>query len=120
MSQFLSIVWQGEPLQYLIIILFGGAFFIESYSTFQYCNKELKNLANFIEFLQKNQSSRKLNKNIVWLRENVAGTINTDGESFSPDKQDKLYVFTQYPAVLSRAVPRSFLRFIPTAQRLGF
>jgi hypothetical protein len=114
MSQFLSIVWQGEPLQYLIIILFGGAFFIESYSTFQYCNKELKNLANFIEFLQKNQSSRKLNKNIVWLRENVAGKINTDGESFSPDKQDKLYVFTQYPAVLSRAVPRSFLRFIPT------
>jgi MotA/TolQ/ExbB proton channel family len=114
MSQFLSIVWQGEPLQYLIIILFGGAFFIESYSTFQYCNKELKSLANIIEFLQKNQSSRKLSKNIIWLRENIAGKVNTDGQSFSPDKQDNLYVFTQYPVILSRSVPRSFLRFIPT------
>ena len=114
MSQFLSIVWQGEPLQYLIIILFGGAFFIESYSTFQYCNKEIKGLANIIDFLQKNQSSRKLTKNVVWLRENISGKVNTDGQSFSPDKQDNLYVFTQYPAVLSRSVPRSFLRFIPT------
>jgi hypothetical protein len=31
-----------------------------------------------------------------------------------PEKQDNLYILTQYPAVLARSAPRSSLRFIPT------
>lgn len=114
MSQLLSIIWQGEPLQYTIVLLFISAFCVESYSTYQYCSIEIKDLGNVISFLRKNQSLHALDKHIAWLKENLSGKVSTDRKSFVPDKQDNLYVFTQYPVKLARSVPRSYLRFIPT------
>jgi hypothetical protein len=52
-----SIVWNNEPLQYLIIIVFGFALFFEIRSVYHYQNRDLKGLADTLEFLKKNLGS---------------------------------------------------------------
>ncbi len=104
------IVWNNEPLQWVILSVFLMASFFESLFTWEYVKKELKDTNDAIKYLSNPKNTRNPLQNtsnlklIRWLKDH----------RIRRDEKNQQYTLSNYPSILIRSAPSSYLRFIPT------
>ena len=110
LQQVWHIVWNNEPLQWVILVIFVLACFVEGKEAWEYVNKDLKTTNSAIDYLSDEKNVRNSFKNTgnKDLKDWISAHI------LRRDVPNQRYILSNYPSILIRSVPQSYLRFIPT------
>ncbi|BAZ66326.1 hypothetical protein NIES4106_10760 [Fischerella sp. NIES-4106] len=107
-----DIIWDNTPFHYATAILLILAICVELYSMFCYCLK-FRTTQTAINLLTKWFKGQNLNHRSVEVRSWLNEHLGTD-EQHRIQRINHKYLLIKYPAILSRSVPRSSLRFVTT------
>ncbi|RUR86879.1 hypothetical protein ACF3DV_13205 [Chlorogloeopsis fritschii PCC 9212] len=109
-----DIIWDDTPFHYATAVVLILAICVELYSVFRYCLKfrTTQTAINILnKWLKGKNSNPPSDKLLRWLNEH----IGTDQQNrIEQRKRNNKYLLIKYPAILSRPVPRSSLRFVTT------
>ncbi|YAF94108.1 MAG: hypothetical protein AB3A66_15950 [Nodularia sp. CChRGM 3473] len=123
-----NIIWQDSIFHWAICILLVIAIIIEIASIIKYrlsINKKIIRNEKIIFYLERQQSEvRRISQGIFnlnqfpdpdwlsWFKRYMAGTYST--ENFGAKIEGGRFILLQYPSVLTRSIPNSSWRFVPT------
>jgi hypothetical protein len=109
-----DIIWDDSPFHYATAIVFILAIFFELYSVLHYLSK-FRTTQTAIHILKKWLKSNNSNPLGDKVRRWLNNHLGTDQQNrIEQRKRNDKYLLIKYPAILSRPVPRSSLRFVTT------
>lgn len=131
-KELFGVIWQNSIFHWAALILLGVAVWGEYSATRQYrryhavksratedaiayLNKNIESKATGVKHLHPDETTQQNWQSILdWLSEHLVGDIASKDDTYTAELQRGRFLLLQYPTFLTRSIPRSQWRFIPS------